>query len=125
FFELVDYLAARRKERPTARRAVVRLTVTSDEFRQHWFGTRRSAFLPRLVLQLMQHEHPLRLGSGGYNAEDGSWSTDVTRWILPFAGLETIEGYVVALEELLGRPPALAPVLPSPLSLSASLDFLN
>jgi hypothetical protein len=124
FFELLTYLVARRRERPTERRAVLTLTVTSQEFAEYWLSTRRSPLPPRLTLQLKEHEHALRLGSSGYE-EDGNWSTNVTRWILPFAGVDSIEGYVTVLEEVLGSPSAPEPVLISPLSLPASLDFLN
>jgi hypothetical protein len=124
FFELVNYLVARRKERPTRRRGVVTLSVTSREFAEYWRSTGRSALRPRLTLQLKEHEYLLRLGGGGYD-ESGNWQTAVTRWIRPFAGVDSIEGYVSVLEELAGKPPAIEPVLVSPLSLAASLDFFN
>jgi hypothetical protein len=126
FFGLVHFLIALRKERPTRRRAVVTLTVTSDEFREYWLSTRQSPqpLPPRLTLQLKEHEYPLRLGSGSYD-ESGNWSTAVTRWILPFEGVDSIEAYVATLDALVGRPPTIEPVLDSPLSLVASLDFLN
>jgi hypothetical protein len=126
FFRLVDFLVALRKQRPTQRRAVVTLTVTSDEFREYWLSARQRLrpLSPRLTLQLTKHEYLLGLGSGGSD-ESGNWSTAVTRRIVPFEGMGSIEDYVAILERLVDRPPTIEPILDSPLSLAASLDFLN
>ncbi len=124
FFELLAYLITRRKERPGQRREVITPMVTSEEFAKHWLSLRRSPLSPRLTMQLKEHDYPLGLGSGG-SQEDGSWNVVVTRRLLAFAGVDSIDSYVAALEELGSSPPATEPVLVSPFSLVGSLDFFN
>ena len=125
FFQLVDYLAARRREARPQRRGVRNPNVTSAEFDEYWRAGRHLRLSPRLSAQLKEHEPPTRFGGGSFNP-DGTWTTGVARQLLPFEGLETIEDYVGRLEGWLGDPPpALPPALPSPLSLAAALDYLN
>lgn len=125
FFELVDYLAQRRRQARPQPREVRNLTVTSAEFDEYWRSGRRLALSPRLTAQLKEHEPP-GWGSRSLSPDGDSWSTDIRRDILRFEGLTTLEGYLERLEEMIDEPSrAVPPILPSPLSLAASLDYLN
>jgi hypothetical protein len=124
FFTLVDYLAQCRRHAQPSPREVRSLTVSSDQFDEHWREGRRLPLPPRLTAQLKERE-PLGWGSRSLNP-DGNWTTDVRRDILRFEGMKTLDEYVQRLEEIIGEPvSALPPILPSPLSLAAALDYLN
>jgi hypothetical protein len=126
FFELVDYLAARRRQMPPKPRQVRNLTVSSEEFDQYWKGGRRLGLSARLTAKLKEHEPAVDWGTGSFDPDDGSWTTTPSRRIFQFEGMTTIEEYVERLEEFMVEPaPALPPILPSPLSLAATLDYLN
>jgi hypothetical protein len=126
FFTLLDYLAERRRHVRPKPREVRNANVTSDEFADHWRGGRHLSLHPRLTAQLREHEPTLGWSTRSLNPEDGSWTTNVTRQILRFEGLRALDEYLERLESLIGEPlPAPPPILPSPLSLAAALDYLN
>lgn len=126
FFHLVDYLVTRRRHAQPRPREVRKLNVTSDEFSDYWLSGRRSGISPRLTAKLTEHDPPTGWGSRGFNPEDGAWTTTVTRQLFRFEGLKTIDEYVRLLEEVIGDSgPVPLPILPSPLSLAAALDYLN
>lgn len=125
FFALVGFLAERRRQVRPQPRTVRGATVTSAEFEEWWRAGRRLPLPARLVWQLREHEPPTRRGGSSYQP-DGSWTIDVARELFAFEGMEAIEDYVAGLVAYLVEPAArLPPLLPSPLTLAAALDYLD
>lgn len=126
FFALVDFLAERRRQiRPQPRKARS-LDVTSDEFAQHWRAGRHLDIAPRLTHQLGEHEPPTRWGGGSFQPETGTWTRSVSRELLDFAGLRDVADYVSRLDRFLLEPAtSVPPLVSSPLSLVAALDYLD
>jgi hypothetical protein len=125
FFEVIDFLCACRLQTALQPRVARKLTVSSDEFAEHWRANRHLDISPRLTHQLLEHEPPARAGGGGYQP-DGSWTRGVARELLDFSGITDIADYVARLEGYLIEPVApVQPLVVSPLSLAAALDYLD
>ncbi|MFY9578962.1 MAG: hypothetical protein WAQ33_06515 [Gaiellaceae bacterium] len=125
FFEVVDFLCVCRLQTGPQPRVARKLTVSSDEFAEHWRASRHLDISPRLTHQLLEHEPPARAGGGGYQS-DGSWTRGVARELLEFSGITDITDYVARLEGYLVEPAApVQPLISSPLTLAAALDYLD
>jgi hypothetical protein len=125
FFEIVDFLCACRMQTALRPRVARELTVSSDEFAEHWRASRHFAISPQLTHQLLEHEPPARAGGSSYQADD-SWTREVARELLEFSAITDIADYVARLEEYLVEPAAtLQALVSSPLSLAAALDYLD
>lgn len=125
FFNLVDFLAERRRLARPEPRTPRSLTVTSTEFDEHSRNGRHLQIDPQLTWQLMEREPATYVGGGGRLA-DGTWTKSVARELLDYAGMTTVGEYVDRLAAHIVTPaPAIEPIVASPFSLAASLDYLD
>ncbi len=76
---------------------------------------------------LLYHEPATMAGSSWHSTDGKEWSVTLQRRLLSYRGVETVVDYIERVTEILTPPPIThpEPAIPSPLELSATIDYFN
>ena len=127
FLDTLAYLIQRRLAFNPSPTTVQHIRVTSEDVKQALEAAGHAVVEGTLesLYELLVHEPPTWAGSKS-RSKDGTWTLEVERAVLKYQGIKTIEEYIQRVAEQLASPPIVSPpAVPSPLSLVASLDYLN
>lgn len=127
YFATLRYLTRRRRQARLVPDEVPRVEVTYEQVRRGLLreGFEPSALAPGRLLDLLAHEPPT--WGEAQMSTDESWTRAVSRRVIPFAGTRDISDYAARIMATLTPTPTWAPSQPAPppLSLAASLDYLD
>lgn len=125
FFEALDCFASKRRQYEPPRHEVGSVNIALPELRD-WLAKAGSLVEIPSLLAILEAERPLGLTMHRPSSRGDDWVTGLERSILRFAGVLTIEDYVERRAAELPPPtPAGVPVVGSPLSFPASIDYFN
>jgi hypothetical protein len=123
FIFLIRYLIEQRLAASFSPFEPTPLTITSEDIAKR-FPTMSPPSIRTLGI-FLPHE-AATWGRVRKPDEDGQWSIELHRNVLQYRGVETFEGYLECVTDVLVPPAAESePVAPSPLDLCATLDYFN
>jgi hypothetical protein len=124
FIRVLSYLVECRLSAPYSPFKLNRVTVTSADISKQF--PNMTPAIVKFLPDLLTHEPTTWQGTQQTDTS-GGWSIDIYRSILKFNGISTLTEYLQRVDELLTPPEVVdsAPAIPSPLDLTASLDYFN
>jgi hypothetical protein len=124
YVRVLTYLVSRRASAQLSPFDVTRIVVNNDEISREMPDL--DGVLIRLLPDLLRHEPATMRSLLSIDPDGKNWHVELHRELLQYEGIRTTVDYVECASELL-RPPAVQPepAIPSPLELSATIDYFN